>query len=587
VRWSRLAPACLAVLLIGAAAARPLAGQGRGGDPQSRALLEAATLESNGDLDGAEAALRRLLDLQPTSTGAVFALERVLRAKGEAHELRSVVDAFLAHSPAVEVRALRLKLMAEADSAAAMEAEAEQWLAAEPRAAVFSAVAGVYEQTLGAQRALDVLGRGQARLGGNALALQTGDVLATSGDVDAAVDEWARSVAEDGAGMDAVRSRLNALGEERTPAARRLVQRLGAPGAPDSAERRRATLRLALEEGLEAEALAIVRAQADGISGRPRVTFLNEIAIQAREAGMPAVAAFAYAALSEGSDNPEERRPFELRIVDISLEAGDTVAALEAQRRVVASFASRSDEWRSALAEAIKLEATVDPERMADSWASFRSDFPNAPELDAVAAAIASSLQARGDAEGAARALQGMEGPRSSLERAYLLLGAGDLDAARAMLLRSVGGLSPTEATPVIQFASLLGRLSEPGKQALARAGVTAHRGHALQATEELLAAATATPSDAAPLLAEAGRLAERGREDSLAADIRRRLIEEHPDAPEVAEATLALARYTARTAAGEEEAMRMLEDLITTRPNAAVVPEARVELQRIRNRGS
>ncbi|HUG37729.1 MAG TPA: hypothetical protein VML54_12300, partial [Candidatus Limnocylindrales bacterium] len=93
--------------------------------------------------------------------------------------------------------------------------------------------------------------------------------------------------------------------------------------------------------------------------------------------------------------------------------------------------------------------------------------------------------------------------------------------------------------------------------------------------------------ADAAPLLAEAARLAERGGEHTLAAEIRRRLVVEHAQAPEVAEATLALARHASRTGTGEEEAIRLLEELITSRPTAAVVPEARLELQRLRNRGS
>jgi tetratricopeptide (TPR) repeat protein len=579
-------PLMIVLAWASAATAVPLAAQGRGGDPQSRALLEAATLESRGDLEGAEAALRRLLELEPTATGAVFALERVLRAKGEAHELRPVVDAFLSRVGDVEVRALKLTLLAEADSIQTMVAEAESWLESDPREPVFSAVAGVYERVLGPERALDVLRRGRARLGRvDALALQSGDVLAASGDLERAADEWALAVADDGSGMDALRSRLGALGADRAEVARRLVRTLGRSGRP---ERRRATLRLALESGLEEEALELARRHAGSLDGRARTTFLNEIGGLARESRMGTLAAWAYATLGEGAGGPEERRQFDQRIVDVALEAGDTVSALEAQRRVVASFTSRSDEWRRAQARSIELEATVDPERVEESWVSFRSDVPGAPELDAVAAVVAMRLQAAEDVEGAARVLEGIEGPRSTQERAYLLLATGDLTGGRAMLLRAVGGLAPAEATPVIQFASLLGRLSEAGKRALAAAGVAAHRGRPVEAAEQLAqAAAAGATADAAPLLAEAARLAERGGQDARAADIRRRLLAEHPEAPEVAEATLALARHASRSGTGEEEAIRMLEELITSRPTAAVVPEARIELQRLRSRGS
>jgi TolA-binding protein len=64
-------------------------------------------------------------------------------------------------------------------------------------------------------------------------------------------------------------------------------------------------------------------------------------------------------------------------------------------------------------------------------------------------------------------------------------------------------------------------------------------------------------------------------------------LVDEHPDAAEAAEATLALARHEAVAGGDRDEAIRLLEELITRRPNAAVVPEARLELQRLRNRGS
>jgi tetratricopeptide (TPR) repeat protein len=576
--------------LIALAALGPLGGappveaQGRVGDPQSRTLMEAATLESRGDLDGAEDALRRALELDPASTGVLFALERVLRAKGESRELRPLVDAFLAHSPDTEVRALHLRLLVEADSTQAMVADAEEWIAADPREPVFSAVAIVYQQALGAERALEVLGRGRERLGGDALALQTGDVLASEGRIDAAANEWARTVAGDGSGLDPVRERLVRMGPERTEAARRMVEVLGESAIP---ERRRAALRLALETGLEEEALDLAERHADGIGGRARTTFLNEIGILARESEMATVASWAYAELAEESSSPEQRRQFDQRIVEIALEAGDTVRALEAQRRVLASFSGRSDEWRSALAEAVKLEATAEPARALESWAAFRTDFPNAPELDAVAAALALSMQARGDDAHAAEVLEGIEGPRSSLERAYLALGAGDLESGRALLLRAVGGLPPREATPIIQFASLLGRLSEPGKRALALAGVTAHRGSPAEAARTLAEEAGAPGgADGAPLLAEAARLAERGGDSNAAAGIRRRLVEEHPGAAEVAEATLALARHEAG-GGDREEAIRLLEALITERPTAAVVPEARLELQRLRSRGS
>jgi tetratricopeptide (TPR) repeat protein len=552
---------------------------------QSRVLMEAATLESRGDLDGAEAALRRLLESNPGSSGALFGLERVLRAKGELLELRPLVDAYLARNESAEVHGLKLELLVEADSVSVMVADAERWMAADPREPTFQEVARAYERALGRERALEVLRRGRSVLGGGALALETGDLLAASGDFRGAGEEWALAVASGGSGMEAVRVRLARMREGRLDAARRVVAILGESAL---AERRRATVALALEQGLAPEALELAERHASGLAGRARATFLNETGILAREAGAADVASWAYGRLADQAANPEERREYDRRIVDVAREAGDVAAALAAQRRILASHRPRSDEWRRAFAEAIELEATAEPERALESWTSFRADFPEAPELDAVAAAVAASLQARGDLQRAAAVLEGIEGPRSTIERAYLRLDAGDVEGARALLLSAVGGLPPVEATPVIQLVSLLGRLSGAGARALAEAGARERRAGPGEAALRLAERTRELPeADRAPVLAEAARMAERGGREGTAAEMRRRIVEEHPDAPEAAEAALGFARYVAGRGGDVAEAIQILEDLITRRPNAAVVPEARLELERLRNRGA
>lgn len=577
------------LLVLGALSATwavgTLEAQGRGGDSQTRLLREAATLESQGDLDGAEAALRRVLGIEPRSTGALFALARVMRANGRLPELRLLVDEFLEQGSDVSVRSLKLELLLEGDSQGAMVDEAERWMREEPVAATFAAVSKVYERSLGPDRALEVLRRGREILGPNALALETGDVLVGRGDLDAGVNEWALAVKPDGSGMEYVRSRLLALGPGRFDAGAKLLSALGPTEHPG---RRRAALQVALDVGLEEESMALAQEQAEGLTGRAKSVFLNEIGILAREAGLAEVASWSYAVLGENAGSPEERRPFDERIVDIALETGDTIRALEAQRRIIASFGTHSDEWRRARAEAILLQASVDPEGMIASWESFRSEFKDVPELDVVGSAIAVALVARGDTDAAISALEGVEGPRSSLERAYLLLGKNDLEGGKAMLMMAVSGLSPSEATPVIQLLSLLGRLSEGGAQALVAAGVEAHHGRSSEAAVALADRSDSLDEgDRAPLLAEAARLADRGGDEAVAARIRRQLVDQHPEAPEVAEATLELARHVVSTDGDEAEAIRLLEDLIIRQPDAAVVPEARLELERLRNRRS
>jgi hypothetical protein len=350
-------------------------------------------------------------------------------------------------------------------------------------------------------------------------------------------------------------------------AGRRLVEVLGSAVEVD---RRRAGARIALDLGLEPEAMSISRDVAEDLEGRSRSTFLTDVARRARDNELVEVAAWAYDELGGDAASPAERRQFDLRIVDVSLAAGDTIEALEAQRRIAASFSPGSVDRRRATAQVIRLESTqADSDELRAMLADFRETFPNAPELDDLAAGVAGALVSRGDAPGAAGVLEGI------------------VAEGRAALLFALTGIPPVEATPVIQFAGLLGRVSPPAAEALAAAGVTAHAGRGAEGAAGLADVVDDfEETERAALLAEAARMAADSGDGRLAAEIRSRLVTDYPEASEFGEAALSLARYHARTPRGKEEAVRLLEDLIASRPNAAVVPDARVELERIRGRG-
>jgi tetratricopeptide (TPR) repeat protein len=579
----------LLLLVLGAAgAARDAAGQIRVRNSEAALLREAAALESRGDYEGAEVVLRRLLEESPTSSGGLFALERVLRQQGDVVSILPAVDAFLAQNPESSgVRSLGLRVLVEADSTEAVRRGAEAWLAADPQSEVpYREVSRVYEGAFGVEAALEVLARGRETIGRpDALALERGDLLAGGGDVDAAADEWSLAIGEDAGQVAAVVRRIRGLDEGADAAGERLVVNLA---GSEALEARRAGARIAVDLRLEDRALGLVRDVAGDLDGRARTTFLSDIARRAREHDLVRLASWAYDELGEEAATPAERRQFDQRVVDVALASGDTVAALAAQRRLAASFAPGSVDRRRASAQVIRLQGSgADAEELREMLASFREEFPNAPELDELTATVAGALQSRGDAEAAAGVLEGVAGPQSSLERAYLHLAAGDLAEGRAALLLAVTGLPPSEATSVIELSGLLGRLSPEAGRAIANAGVEAHRGRPREAATRLAEAASDLGADErAPVLAQAAKLASDGGELRLAAGIRQRLVEEHPDAPELAEASLALARWHARTAAGRGEAIRLLEDLIIRRPNAAVVPDARLELEKLRGRG-
>ena len=582
----------LLVLVCAASAigVHPLSAQGRPGGAESQVLRDAAARESRGDLRGAERVLRGLLESDPGSSGGLFALERVLRAQGRPAEILPVADAFLEREPESSgVRYLKLRVLMEVDSLEELRAETQRWVAMDAaRELPYREAARVYERAFGPETALELLHAGRAAMGRpDALALEVGSLHARMGDLEGAAREWALAVGADGAQASAVAGRVRDLpGGGADEVGREIVRVLGGSDEPG---RRRAGARLAMDLRLEREALELSRQVAGELSAPEREAFLSDIGRRARDADLIQLASWAYGQLGDAGPASGDRRQLDLRVVEVALAGGDTAAAVEAQRRVVASYSRGSAERRRAAAQAIRLESTqADPERLDELLASFRTEFPNAPELDALAARAASALLVRGDAEEAAALLEGVDGPRSALERGYLLLEAGAVEEGRQSLLRAVTGLPPSEATPVIQFVGLLGRASPQGARVLADAGVVAHRGEAARAARGLAAAVgRLAEEERAPLLAEAARMADRGGEVEVAASIRETLLESHPDAPEVGEASLALARFRARSAAGVDEAIRILEDLITRRPNSAVVPDARMELERLRTRGS
>ena len=562
-------------------------GQIRLRSSDAQRLRSASALESRGDFVGAEAVLRELLEENPSSSGGLFALERVLRSQGEIVRILPAVDEFLSADPLSSgVRYLKLRVLTEVDSLAAVRREGAAWLDAEPiNEVAYREVGRAFERAFGVSEALEIFQRGRETVGPGALAMEIGDLLATTGDPLSAADEWAMAVGDDAAQVSTVTRRVQGLTEGSGEAARRVVDRLS---ESELLPRRRAAARVALDLRVEEVAMDLVRSVAADLDGRARTTFLADAARRARDAELTEVASWAYDELGAGASSPAERRQFDQRIIDVALAAGDTATAVDAQRRVVDSFSPGSVDRRRATAQVIRLESSRStPDELRAMVADFREDFPNAPEIDDLAATVAGVLQSRGDSEGAAAVLEGVQGPRSSLERAYLLLADGAIEEGRSALLLALTGLPASQGTEVIQFAGLLGRLSPSGVEALADAGVKAHHGRHREAAIELAGAAATVEAAEAPLvLAAAARIAAEGEEAALAADIRESLIVDYPDAPEVAEASLALARYRSRTPRGVDEAIRLLEDLIMNRPNAAVVPDARVELQRLRSRG-
>ena len=260
--------AALIALLAGlTVAAAPLSASQARPDPrlENRMLRQASSQEARGELDRAEATLRELLALQPGSSAAVFALERVFRRGDRLRELLPVLDDFLQREPSTErVWGLKLGLLVEVDSASALEEAVAAWIDADPGSPdPYLEGATAVREVFGAERAAALLEEGSAALGESPqLLVELGDMYVAGGRVDDAAAAWAQALGRDRARSGAVFRRVEDLGEESGAAAALIVAALGSE--PTNVTRLEAGAELALREDLEDEAVELAGAALTG-----------------------------------------------------------------------------------------------------------------------------------------------------------------------------------------------------------------------------------------------------------------------------------------------------------------------------------
>lgn len=552
---------------------------------EARMLREAAALESRGSFQAAEARLRTLLERYPESAAGVFGLERVLRPQERLADVLPAADAYLEARPRGQaVRFLKLRVLAELDSLGGVRDATRDWIEANPGSlAPYQEASRVWEDALGPDEALGLLEEGRRRLDReDALAVVVGDLRARTGDLEGAVAEWSRAIGEEGSNLSGVLGRLRELGAVPAELARSLVDSLAAE--PTTTDRLRAAMRVAVDAGLEGRTVELGDRVLPLLAGRERRGFLVDVSRRAEEAELPGVALWAFEALREDTGGATEGRAVDRRLVELFLAVGDTAGAVRAQRRVTTSLEAGSTERRRALARLVRLRGgTAAVDEMVADLRAFREEFPDAPELDLLGSDVARRFLARGEAEAAARALEGIEGPRSSVERGYLALHHGRTGEAIAEFRGAAEDLDPQRATTVVDLITLLSGVSGASAELVARASVRTHRGEPAAAADTLVEAVDRVSlDDRSALLALAARMADEAGEADRAARIRERLVEDFPEATETAEAVVRLARHRASTSEGREEAIRLLEQLIVNRPESAVAPEARRILQRI-----
>jgi tetratricopeptide (TPR) repeat protein len=579
--------AAVAMLLVTVLSTAPVAAQRADirVDDESGRLRQAASLESAGDLAGAQRVLETVLEADPQSLNALLAYERILTLQRQLPRLLPALDRMLRLDRESQLaHQMRVRTLSTLDRVAEMERAAKAWIDATPRLETpYREIARIWRARNEPRRAVQVLEQGRRQIGrADALALDLGDVFAEAGDAARAVSEWSRAVGPQGQGVLLIQRRLAGLPDGGARFVGDFVADL--LGKPTTLGRRRAAVTIAIEAGLAAAGLEAAQHVHSELPPRERQSFLVEVARRADGASLAPVAYWAYGRLVElGDRRIDGSLALRSRYAELALAVGDTAVAATAYRELEDALSPGSPERRQAMAVRIGIMAREG--RLTDAeneLRHFRREFTRAPELDPLSADLAALWLDQHDSEAAERVLAGVSGPRSALMRGRVLLRRGETARARTALLESAPALRGAEATQTIALAALLGRISSAGGELLAEAWLTATAGEHAVAVERIMTGSVELDGeDRAPLLEFAAGVAESAGLDDHAEQLRRDLIDAHPEAREAPAAMLAVAR-TAAQRGDQEDAIALLERLLVEHPRSALAPQARRELDRL-----
>ena len=573
-------------------AAAPLGAQSTRTEPPSQAQLmtelgrlrQATALEVNGDLRGAEALVRSVLDTNPASLSALLTLERLLGAQGRTHEISDPIDRLLALDPASIVgHQTRLRVQALGNDPQAIETAAQAWIRSMPKVETpYRETATVWRQRGEHARAIAVLEQGRKRIDRpDALAVELGDTYLAMNDLPRAAAEWARAVGPDGRGFLLVQRRLQNLPDGGAQLIPVLADQLATP--PRTTGRLRAATLLAIDAGLAARAQKLATDLLTTVPAKEREPVLVELARRADGSGLYRIAIWSYDELLRQQSDAGAALAIHSRLAELALLVGDTAAAAVRYQELEKAAAVGSPQRRQALALQIQLTARDGGlERAEADLGRLRTEYPQAPELDVTAAEVAERYLRAGDITAADRVLTGVTGPRAAQLRGRVALGRGDIERARDELLSAAPLLKGTEATATIALASLLVRLTPAGGELLASVVAAPVEDRGRRIREAAQQAQSLPARERTAILDFLASVAERNGLADDADELRRDIVTNFPRAQEAPAALLALARSALARQESAQQARVLLEKVIMEYPRSALVPQARRELERL-----
>jgi tetratricopeptide (TPR) repeat protein len=565
-----------AVGLALALVAGPLAAQADTG------LAAAFDLERRGLFAEAAARYEAALDRSPGSLQALLGLERALTPLDRMREMAPYLGPALAagRSPAAYAVALRVWLAAgEPDSARRV---VERWSQVDQdRLAPYREWGDLLleRRDPGSARRAYELGR-HATGDSTAFAMELAQAATGTGDLVGAAPEWARTVGEYPGLRPAAVQALASAGSADRPAILRALDAMGEGGR---------SLAILLSAVWGDGAGAVRRLEQAPPSGPDAGTLIRELATVLSSRSAPADRRAFGRALELLADRSPGPRAASLRLeaARAYADGGDRAAA----RRLLAAL-GQDPSARAALGPNVSkvvigaLIAAGDLEEAGRELDAAR-DRLSADDAGDLRRQLALGWALAGDLDRAQRSVP----PDSSVETAalqgLLFLYKGDLAGAR-QAFRWAGPYAGTrpEATRRTALLALLQPIAADTLAALGQGIWSLDRGDSAGAVAELtpLAASLPAAKGGAELTLLLGRIAE-ARGDTAGAERAFRAAAS-AQAPATAPAAAAeLARYLLRRGR-KGDAVAVLEHLILTWPTAAVVPEARRQLEAARNGG-
>lgn len=578
------------VLVIAGSALPPLqpaaGGQQPAGKPDSTAFYRALDLEGAGKHREAAALFRKSL-YGSTAVSALLGLERAYHELQWTDSLLAPLDSLIRQNPRESVyRSVLLRSLQTLGRDADLRAAFERWLQDVPRnPAPYREYARLLLQRGQAVRADSVLLRARAQLGG------AGDIQLELAQTRAAMGQWEESAAawrvalgsapylEQAAAYALAPSPVTVRDAIRTqffappvlvPARRALATLEAAWGSPangwlalrdlppDSAS---AAAWLDFAQRAEAEERWTHAREA--LSSVLRYRHTSDIALRAAVAALNSGdpgGALALAPLSMGSrealSNPGAQTPGNAAVSFDSARVARTL--LPVHVRALAA-----------------LGRPASAERLVASYERWLTPTNRAT----LARSIAFGWVRIGDMTRARGALT-VAGPDadSSDAAGWLALYAGDLKTARR-LLRTGGDASPELALALAMIARVTLDSSPP----LGQAFLLLARGDTAGAATAMVASSERLPDVASLLLYTAGALRLALRDEGRAIPLWQRVVEQYASSAEAPAAELEWARALRRQG-DTGGAVRRLEHLILTYPQSALVPQARRDLELVRN---